>query len=232
MALPVVKTPTYELKVPSTGKTIKYRPFLVKEEKILMMAGESKDSKEITSAVKKVMIACIESPKSEEIVEAMSMADFEFTFINLRCRSIGESVDVGIKCSNCDAENKVSVDLSDIEVTKMKKGKEKVQINDQLGIVLKSPGLEDIGAVQGGDPMMVLVKCIDYIYDADQVYKASDSTEAELMEFVDSLSYKHLEAMKEFFDAMPKVRKEIKYTCKECGEEGTYMAEGMSDFFS
>ncbi len=232
MALPVVKTPTYELKIPSTGKTIKYRPFLVKEEKILMMAAESKDPKEITEAVKKIVVSCVESPDAEETVKEFSLADFEFVFINLRCRSIGESVEVGISCSHCGTSNKVKVDLSDIEVTKMEKGKEKVEITNEMGIMLKSPGLEDIGELASGDPMTVLIKCIDYIYDADQVYKASESTEAELTEFVDSLGYKHLEAIKEFFDSMPRVRKEIKFVCKECGKEDSYKAEGMTDFFS
>ena len=232
MALPVVNTPTYQLKIPSTGKTLKYRPFLVKEEKILMMAAESKDPNEITEAVKKIVAACIESPKAKETVESFSLADFEYVFINLRCRSIGESVEVNIPCSHCGAENKVKVDLSDIEVTKMEKGKEKVEITNEMGIMLKSPGLNDIGDMTGDDPMKVLIRCIDYIYDSDQVYKASESTDAELTEFVDSLSYKHLEAIKGFFDSMPRVRKEIKFICKECGEEDTYIAEGMTDFFS
>ena len=232
MALPIVKTPTYELKIPSTGKKIKYRPFLVKEEKILMMAAESKDPNEITEAVKKIVVACVESPKAEDTVNSFSLADFEYVFINLRCRSVGESVEVGIACSHCKADNKVKVDLSDIEVSKMEKGMEKVEITSKMGIVLKSPGLDDIGDLAGLDPMKVLIRCIDYIYDADQIYKAVESTEAELVEFVDSLSYKHLEAIKDFFDSMPRVRKEIAFTCKECGKEDSYKAEGMTDFFS
>lgn len=232
MALPVVKTPTYQLNIPSTGKTIKYRPFLVKEEKILMMASESQNMTEVINAVKKIVTTCIESPNAEELVKNLTIADFEYIFVNLRCRSVGESVEIGIPCSHCQKDNKINVNLTDIEVTEGEKGSEKIVINDTIGIMLKTPGLDDVGDLASGDPIKVLVKCIDYIYDGEQIYKASESTEAELVEFIESLDYSHLKGIKKFFDSMPRVRKEIKFVCESCGKDDTYVAEGMSDFFS
>jgi hypothetical protein len=229
MALPTISTPKYEMEIPSTGQKVSYRPFLVKEEKILMIASESKDVKEMSKAMKNVVGSCLET---EIDVDSLTVFDLEYIFLNLRSRSVGETVEVSIKCSHCDKSTPVTVDLSDVEVTKQKKSDLKIAIQDDIGVVMRYPTVDDGFDYDNKDPMKSIIRCIDYIYDSKQVYKASESTPAELNEFIESLSHEHLAKIFKFFEEMPKVKKKIDFKCLHCGEDDSYTAVGMTDFFT
>jgi ribosomal protein L44E len=228
MALPVVKTPTYDLVIPSTGQKVKYRPFLVKEEKILMVAAESEDRKDIMNAMKDIVKNCVE----EDIdVDSLATFDLEYIFISLRSKSVGETVDLTVKCEHCGEENKTRIDFGDVEVTKQGKASNKVEITDSMGIVMKYPNIDGISKIENADPIGVIKGCIDYIYDEKQVYKASEASAAELDDFVNSLGYKEMEKIKAFFDSMPKVTKKVKFKCSSCKKQNTMTIEGFDNFF-
>lgn len=228
MALPVIKTPTYELVIPSTGQKVTYRPFLVKEEKILMVAAESEDRKEISNAMKQIVTSCVEDKID---VNNLATFDLEYIFVNLRSRSVGETVDITVKCESCEEENKARIDFSNIEVTKQGKGSNKVEITESMGIVMKYPGIDDVSSIEKADPVGVIKGCIDYIYDEKQVYKASEASDSELDDFVNSLGYKEMEKIKQFFDGMPKIVKKVKFTCSSCKKKNTMNIEGFDNFF-
>lgn len=229
MALPVVKTPTYDLVIPSTGQKVKYRPFLVKEEKILMVAAESEDKKDIANAMKEIVKSCIE----EEIdVDNLATFDLEYIFVNLRSKSVGETVDLMIKCEHCGEENKVRVDFGKAYVTEQKNpGSSKVEITDSMGLVLRYPKIDDVLALSDSNPIDLVKGCIDYIYDEKQVYKASEADPSELDDFVNSLGYKEMEKVKSFFDDMPKLVMKVEFTCSSCKEENTVEIQGFDSFF-
>lgn len=228
MALPVVKTPTYDLVIPSTGQKVKYRPFLVKEEKILMVAAESEDRKEIMNAMKQIVISCVED---EIDVNDLATFDLEYIFISLRSKSVGETVDLTVKCEFCDEENKTRLDFADIKVTEQGDASNKVEITDSMGIVMKYPSIDGISKIENADPIGVIKGCIDYIYDDKQVYKASEADPSELDDFVNSLGYKEMEKVKAFFDSMPKITKDVKFKCNSCKKQNTMTIEGFDNFF-
>ena len=231
MPLPVLETPTYNLVVPSTKKKLKYRPFLVKEEKILMIAQESQNESQVIKAVKDIISACT----FEKIdTNKIPMYDIEYIFLKIRSKSVGEVVSFKLKCSKCDEPNDVELNLEDVEVQFPKKNiEENIKLNDTVGITLKPINLADVSKSKGKDAITeMLIASIDTIYDSDNVYKASDSTKKEMETFVDSLSHKHLEKIQEFIVNQPTLKHTIEYTCKKCGHKNSYELSGLQSFFT
>ena len=245
MALPKIDVPTYETTLISSGKKVKYRPFLVKEQKLFLMASQSTDEKETVGVVKQVLNNCI---ISDIDVDDLPTFDLEHLFMQLRARSVGEVVNLKYNCNNtvkddkgedkvCGGLVKFDLNILDIKPIIDPDHNSKIEITDKLGIVMKYPTL---GMVKNFDNlqsesidtiMEVIVSCIDFIYDADQMYYAKDSTKEELMEFVDNLQQDDLEKIQKFFTTMPKISKPLDFKCGKCGYEEKIVVEGIQNFF-
>ena len=241
--LPKLDVPTYEVNLISTGKPIRFRPFLVKEQKLFLMASESDEPKETVQVIRQVLKNCI----IDEIdVDSLPTFDLEWLFINLRARSVEEIVNLRYKCNNnvkdeegkdvkCSGYVEFDVNLLDIEPSKNPEHTNKVQITENLGVVLKYPTFEMVQKYEGlqeNDLMTnVLVDCIDYIFDKEQMYYAKDTTRAELTEFVDNLQQKDLEKIKLFFDTIPEVKKDVTFDCPKCKYKEEIAIKGIQNFF-
>lgn len=234
MALPLLITPEFTTKIPSTGKEIEYRPFLVKEEKILFMALESGDQKDIIKAVKNILKSCI---LSDVDIKNLTYFDLEYLFLQLRGKSVGEVLEFKIGHTDndeCDYKTDVSINLEEIDVEGLENIVDKIQINDELGIKIKYPGIDNFGQIDQKndlDSIMDLIcSCVEYVYDQEEVYQ--DFTMKEMKEFIEQLSSKQFEKLMNFFNNMPRLRKEVKFKCEKCGKEETVVLEGLQDFFS
>ena len=239
MPLPKVNTPTYELVLPSTGKKVKYRPFLVREEKILIMALETEDIKQITQAVVDILTECILTKGIK--FENLSTFDIEYLFLNIRAKSVGETVEVNLICPD---DNKtsvtVSIDIDSIKVKKNRKHKNIIKLDDNLSLKLKYPSLDQfIGSnFESKDDqsikstLKVITSCIDVIYTEEESWVGSDSTEKELEEFIDQLNTKQFQLIEEFFNTMPKLSHPVKVKNPITEVESTVVLEGLAAFFS
>ncbi len=236
--LPKVDVPIYDLKLLSVDKKIRFRPFTVKEEKLFLMASESQDAESVLNTIKQVVNNCI---LSDINVDSLPVFDLEYLFLNLRARSVEEVVDLRYKCNNVIDEKKCSgvvefkLNLLQIEPTKNEKHKDKIQITENLGICFKYPTfdmLQKYEKLSENEIMIrILVDCIDYIYDKDQIYYSKDSSREELEEFIDNLQQKDLEKFKEFFDTMPEIKKDVHFKCPKCEYEEDITIKGMQSFF-
>ena len=243
MILPKLDTPTYELNLISTGKPVRYRPFLVKEQKLFLMSAESDDTKELITTIRNVLKNCL---LDEVDVDNLPSFDLEYLFMNLRARSVEEVVNLKYKCNNnvkneegkdkkCGHVVEFDVNILDIEPTTHDNHTDKIQINDKVGIRLKYPTFEMFqkydNLEQGEAMLQVLVDCIDYIYDEEQMYYSKDTTRKELEEFIDNLQQKDLEKFKEFFNTMPELKKDLNFDCPKCEHKETITVKGMQNFF-
>lgn len=234
MPLPVLETPTYELTVPSTKKKVKFRPFLVKEEKILMIAQETNDQKAMLGAMKDIIEACT---FGELNGNNLAIYDLEFIFLKLRGKSVGENVELSLKCYNCEHPNPVNINVDNIKVKyPKKKVNNNIKLTDDIGITLKHPCVNDLDKLSGADStideMMSMISMgIDSIYDSNQSHHHSDITPKEMNDFIDSLNRKQLESITEYFESTPKVSESIKFECPECGTKNEKIVEGAQSFF-
>lgn len=230
MALPVVKTPKYELTLPGSGKKITYRPFLVKEEKILMMASESEDPRAMEMAIGQIVDACVDGGLN---IKELPTFDVEYLFVNLRGKSVGESVDLKVSCEKCNHEIVKRVDVTDVKVVEDKKADLKVPIADGVGIVMKYPSFGEVSTADAEkDPLSIINICIDYIYDEQQVYKADECSKEELNQFVESLNHAQLMKLQDFFITMPRLEKDISWKCEKCEHKNKHKVTGMASFFA
>jgi len=233
MALPKLDIPKYPIEVPSLNKTVDFRPFLVKEEKVLMIAQETQDDSKILPIIKDIVKACSFEKLDPNDCTA---SDLEFIFLKLRAKSVGETVTVRIKCEKCDEYANVKINLEDIKISEVNDVSNTIEITDSIGIVLKSLSLRDAEKVDKNNSEkafnQMLVSSIESIYDADSVYPASESTEKELIEFVDSLSHSHLEKIQKYIQNIPKLQYTAKFKCAECGHDNEIVLEGIDSFFS
>ena len=241
--LPKIDVPIYELNLISTGKKIRFRPFLVKEQKLLFMANQSDDPKDALNVVKQICKNCI---VDDIDVEALPVFDLEFIFLNLRARSVSEVINLQYKCNNkvkneadeetvCGNLEKFDVNLLEISPTKDPKHDKKIMLSDKLGIMMKYPTFEMIANLKGQNEnetlMELLTICIDNIFDQDNIYYTKDVTKEELEEFIDNLQQKDLEKIQEFFETAPKIKKDISFNCRKCGYKESIEIEGLQNFF-
>ena len=240
MPLPKVNTPTYELVLPSSGRKIKYRPFLVREEKILIMALESEDVKQITSAVVEILNGCILTKGTK--IEKMSTIDIEYLFLNVRSKSVGETIDVNIICPD---DNKTSVqmniDLDTIKIKKDRTHKDTIKIDDSLSMKMRYPSMDQFiesnfdTSTQGDDiktTLDMIVSCIDTIYSEEESWIGADSSKKELQEFIEQLNSKQFKAIENFFTTMPKLSHKVKVKNPNTGVESEVLLEGLAAFFN
>lgn len=238
--LPKVDTPIYELELISTKKRIQFRPFLVKEQKLLMMAQESAgtDKNAVINVVKQIINNCV---ISEIKIDDLPLFDIENIFLNLRARSISEVVDLNYRCMNeveegkkCNNVMKYDLNLLDIKPKISKEHDTRIEINEQLGMMMRYPKLNMFGEIDYTDENQILeliISCIDSIYDAETVYHTKDVSREEIVEFVDSLPTKIIDKIKKFFDTMPKISTDLNFDCNKCGHKETINLEGLDSFF-
>lgn len=231
MSLPKIDQPLFEMKIPSNNKVVKFRPFLVKEEKLLLIAQQSESDRDILRAIKQVLNNCIVDDIN---VDDLATFDLEYMFLKLRSKSVNNIVKLSYRDNEDDQVYEFEVDLDDIEIT-MKEQNNKIKINDNMGIIMKYPAAaitEQMTEFENEiDLLMFFVKkCIDTIYDEDNVYPAAEASEAELEAFIDSLNLDTFQKIREFFDAMPQLYHKLEYTNK-MGHERTIELNNLRDFF-
>jgi hypothetical protein len=238
MPLPKIATPTHILELPSTGQEIKYRPFLVKEEKLLLLALESEDTKQITTAIKTVIKNCIETKGIK--VESLPTFDIEFLFLNIRARSIGEEIELNIICPD-DQETQVpvTINVDDIKVKKNKDHNNKIKLDDSLMMEMKYPSLEqfiksnfDLTNNSMEQSFELIADCIDKVYNEEEVWSSSDVTKKELAEFLDQMNSIQFRQIEKFFDTMPKLEHKVKVINPKTKVESEVILEGLSSFFA
>ena len=236
MVLPQVVLPTYELTIPSNGKKIKYRPFVVKEEKLLLLSLESQDEKEIEKSVKTLLKGCIQSRVK---LEELAMFDLEYIFLQIRAVSIGEIVDMKVTCKD-DEKTQVTyqMNLSEVGVIKPEGSDPKIMLNDELGVIMKYPAWNEFisGSIMGKDPstdtvLEIIAGCIDQIFDKEDVYDSSTTTKKEFVQFVEGLTNTQFEKIQQFFENIPRL--EHKFTVKNpnTGVDSEFIINGLTNFF-
>jgi len=239
MPLPKISTPTYELELPSTGKPIQYRPFLVREEKLLVLALESEDTKQITTAIKTVIKNCVLTKSVK--VEELPTFDIEYLFLNIRGKSVGEDLEVNVICPD-DEETlvPVKINIDDIGVKKNDDHNKQIKVDDSIMMEMKYPSLDqfiknNFDFASGGtveQSFDLIATCIDQIYTEEESWATSDITKKEVVEFLDQMNSSQFKQIEKFFETMPKLSHEIKVKNPKTGVESTVVLEGLSSFFA
>ena len=239
MPLPKIATPTYELELPSTGKTISYRPFLVKEEKLLVLALESEDTKQITTAIKAVLKSCIQTKGIK--VETLPTFDIEFLFLNIRGKSVGEVLEVNVICPDDEeTQVKVNINLDEIQIEKNEDHNNKIRLDDQLMMEMKYPSLDefiknnfDFKNENALDQSFQLIaSCIDKIYNEEEVWAAADFSKKEVNDFLEQMNSSQFKEIETFFETMPRLSHTINVTNPKTKVENEVVLEGLASFFA
>lgn len=236
MALPKIDTPIYELTIPSTKKKISYRPFLVKEQKLLLMAMEDADGNSQAAVIQQVIRNCV---LDDIDPRELPLYDIEYIFLQLRAKSIGEEVELTYTCPEDKNKIKFKVDLSKVKVNFDKKHTNKIKLTKDVGLTLKEPTIDmledfdklDTENINIDDLISIIISCIDTIYDKETVYDPKDNTKEELEEFISDLSQSQFEEFQMFFETLPKAYKDVKITCDKCDTTIDHRIEGMANFF-
>ena len=247
MGLPKIAVPEYSLILPSTGKEYKYRPFLVKEEKLLLIAMESEDQQQIIDATITIIKSCIVGDLN---IDDLPMFDIEYIFLQLRGKAKGEVIDLNYKCPKCNGQIPISINIETIEIEKKDGHNTKVELTDNLGMVMKYPNIaiqkklvdiqEESTNIEG--MFDTIIHCIDYIYDAESTYPAKDHTTKELTEFLESLNDTQFQKVSKFFETAPSLKHDIELHCKNktkgketkgkvCNYKEKVTLEGLASFF-
>ena len=235
MALPSLNTPEFETVIPSIKEPIKFRPFLVKEEKILYMALESQDAKETKDAILRVLETCIKTPGIE--VNKLTTYDVEFLFLKLRAKSVGEIIKVQVKHpdSECEHSTEVEINLDDIEIHYNPDHVDKIDLGNDIGIKMSMPDLSTVLEIGGADLdidslFKLMINSIDFVYDQENVYE--DFTEKEIQDFLESLTQEQFAKVQNFFETAPKLYYDVSWKCEACGQPDTVRLEGLQSFFT
>ena len=239
MPLPKIATPTYQLELPSTGKTISYRPFLVKEEKVLVIALESEDTKQITTAIKAVLKNCVLTKGVK--VETLPTFDIEYLFLNIRGKSVGEELEVNIICPDDEETNvPIFINLDDIQIQKSDEHNNQIKLDDNLMMEMRYPSLDqfiknnfDFNEKNAMDQSFELIAtCIDKIYTEDEVWATADCTKKEVKEFLESMNSSQFKQIEKFFETMPKLSHTLEVTNPNTKVKSEVVLEGVASFFA
>ena len=232
MALPQLNSVKYELTLPSTGEKVEYRPFLVREEKALMIAQQSGVEADMLRAVENIIEDCTfgKVKKGEH-----PFFDIEYVFLQLRAKSVGETVDVSVTCPD-DGKTKVSVKikLDEVQCVRDIEHKEKFELTDTVGIIMSHPKVKDLALIDSKNPETtfdLIESCVHQIYDAENVYEKNDMNKKDLKEFIESMTHDQFQDINSFFETMPKVKHSVKVKNPNTGVEGEVVLEGMANFF-
>jgi ribosomal protein L44E len=239
MALPKQNTPIYTIEIPSSKQKFKFRPFLVKEQKALLLAQQSEDMNVMVDTLKQVIESCSQAKVD---VDKLAIFDLEYIFSQIRAKSVGEKVELFFFCDTCEddaAKVKITIDLTQLQVEEFDGHTSKIELFDDVGVVLKYPSIdvvkkiEMIGRGTSEIDMVfdVIVECIDYIYDTNEVYYAKEQTKEELSSFINELTSEQFTKIESFFETIPKLRKQVDYKCPVCGKAHNKVLEGLDSFF-
>jgi hypothetical protein len=233
MALPKLTTPTYTMTIPSTGQEIDYRPYLVKEEKVLMIAMESDDGKQITKAIKDVVQACTMDKVDGS---KLTLFDIEYMFTKLRSKSVGETSRVTLPCENCEATNEVTINIDTLRTGELPNSK--IELTSDTGLIMKFPNLTEYMELVESDMETIdkifalAAASIEEIYSGDEVFDAKSQTKAEMVEFVEGLNAQQFAKIKEFIDGMPQATIDVNFKCVECSHDNNIELRGLRNFFN
>ena len=236
MAIPLIKTPEFKTTIPSTGKEIFFRPFLVKEEKVLFMAKQGEDNEEIINAIKKVLADCILTDDVD--VQSLALFDIEYLFLQLRSKAVGEVIDLNLKHrkeTDCTHVTEYSLKIDDIKVQFPEGYSNKVMVNDDIGVQLKYPNIDSMKDFENMDfedyktLIELMAKHVDFVYDQNDVY--DQFTHQEVVDFIENLSKPMFDKLAGFFTNMPKLTHKITWKCPSCNEEETILVGGLNNFF-
>ena len=239
MPLPTIVTPSYELELPSTGKKVKYRPFLVKEEKLLVLALETESTKDISTAIKTVLKNCIQSRGVK--VENLPTFDIEYLFLNIRGKSVGEEVEVNLIAPDDEVtEVPVTINIDDIKIHKSEEHTIKVKLDNELVMEMKYPSLDQFiksnfdfdDKVSMDQSFDLIASCIDKIYNEEEVWSTADCTKKEVKEFLEQMNSMQFKEIEKFFETMPKLSHSVTFTNPKTQVESTVVLEGLSSFFA
>ena len=239
MPLPKIATPTYELELPSTEQTVKYRPFLVKEEKLLVLALETEDTKQITTAIKTVLKSCVLTKGIK--VEQLPTFDIEYLFLNIRGKSVGEELEVKVICPDDEkTEVPITIDLDEVKVQKSEGHNNQLKLDDTLMMEMRYPSLDQFiknnfdfkDENQMEQSFDLIGSCIDKIYNEDEVWATADCTKKEVKEFLESMNSSQFKDIEKFFETMPKLTHTIKVKNPKTKVESEVVLEGLASFFA
>jgi len=235
MALPKLNdSPKYELVIPSTQKAVRFRPYLVKEEKVLMMAMESQDEAQVLGAITDTIAACVDDNIK---ISKLTTFDVEYMFIQIRAKSVGESIELNMACKECEHQTAVSVKLDDVKID-VPKVSNMIELSDQISIEMRWPTYTAMldSSVKGAESsteqtFLIIAKCIEAVHTEDERIDFQDESYEEQSSFIESLSSKQFEGIRDFLDAMPKMEHTTQWICEECSLENEYTLQGINDFF-
>jgi len=235
MSLPIIGVPKYETVLPSTGQKILFRPFLVKEEKILLLAMEAGDKKAQNRALKQIIKNCVDGDLK---VDSLPVFDIEHLFVQIRGKSVGEVLEPIVVCPSCSASGKLRINLSDIDVGKIQETPFKIMINDNLGLTVVYPNMEVVESISSTlqdsnteTIFAILGKCIEMIFDNEKTYNPKEYSQKEMSDFIESLPSDSFKKMIDFVSEMPRVQKNVNFRCPKCGLEKQILLKGIEDFF-
>lgn len=235
MALPVLSVPYYEATLPCTNQKVQYRPFLVKEEKVLLVAAEDGSNATVSKALIDVVNSCVKDLDAS----VLPVSDLEYLFLQIRIKAVGEVVEAHIPCQHCEESTKVSLDLTKVEVSKEDSVDPNVMMTDDIGVKLRYPNMNivsanasDDGDIDPSQSFDVVADCVECIFDKDKVYSSEDHSKEEVLEFLDSLSQQQFQKITDFFSTIPSMKYELSYKCPHCKEKNERTLEGIQDFFS
>ena len=240
MALPVMSTPTYNLVIPSSGATVKYRPFLVKEEKALLIAQQSEDIAVMVDSLRRVIMDCIMDKIDSD---KLATFDLEYIFTQIRAKSVGEKVDLLFACDNDHgddnekAKTKITIDLTTLTVDKPSDHTAKIDLFGEVGVMMKYPSIDVIKKLEGLDAedinviFDVIAASVDFIYEGDKIHYAKEQKKEDIVQFLGNLTYEQFMKVQNFFQTMPRLRKEVEYKCPICQKEHFKVLEGLQSFF-
>lgn len=238
MALPVQNVPVYNIVIPSSKEEFKFRPFLVKEQKALLLAQQSEDPSVMVDTLKSVIAGCA---KSKVDVDKLAIFDLEYIFSQIRAKSVGENVELFFFCDTCDddkAKVKIKIDLTQLKVEFDPNHSTNIQLFGDVGIVMRYPtlnvikSLEKYGKADDVDLIFdIITECIDYIYDGQEIYHSKEQTKDELVDFINNLTGEQFNKVEEFFDTLPKLQQRVSYRCPVCQKEHNKVLEGLNNFF-
>lgn len=234
MPLPRIEAPTYTLLLPSNDKEVKFRPFLVREEKALLFAQQSEDEQVMNDTLREVVESCtFNKLKAND----MPLYDLEYIFLQIRIKSVGSDSKLLAKCKVCNISNEILIDLEKVDVINKNGNDGKISLFKDVGVKMKSPtydSLKKLRKLNLDDPNQIIKLItlqIDYVYDSNSIYKASEQTEQELVDFVSSMTQMQLQQIKQYFESIPRLSHDHLYKCKECGTDNKVHIEGLANFF-
>lgn len=236
MSLPMMKTPMYSVKIPSTEQKVTFRPFLVREEKALLLAQQSESIEVMTNTLKEIITNCV---KEKINIDSLAVFDVEYLFTQIRAKSVGETVDLIFTCAHCEQEKnkvKLGIDLTTIQVVKDPEHTNRIHLFDECGVIMRYPNLETFRKADGKEEdinavMELVIDCIESIYNGDEVFYAKEQTKQELEEFIMNLTKEQFDKIESFFVSIPKFKHNIEFDCPVCGAHNETVLEGTASFF-